>query len=48
MVKEFTALGVYFNNYDSLCDITDKNYTDKLEKANSRSGVPGIFLFMVE
>ena len=35
VVKEFTALGVYFNNYDSLCDITDKNYTDKLEKANS-------------
>ena len=28
VVKEFTALGVYFNNYDSLCDITDKNYTD--------------------
>ena len=37
VVKEFTALGVYFNNYDSLCDITDKNYTDKLEKTNSRA-----------
>ena len=37
VVKEFTALGVYFNNYNSLCDITDKNYTDKLEKANSRA-----------
>ena len=37
MIKEFTALRVYSNNYDSLCDITDKNYTDKLEKANSRA-----------
>ena len=37
IVNEFSALGIYFNNYDNLRDIADRNYMDKLERATSRA-----------
>ena len=35
--NDFDALGVYFNNYSNLRVISDINYSNKLEKANSRA-----------
>ena len=37
IMNNFTALGVNFDNSNNLYDITNYNYTDKLEKAKSRA-----------